>query len=149
MRGRPSDVQPCLPHSIFGFKTVKWPPTWYAAIALLDALAGHRSLWRDDASSVRHSVAQLLACLVADNVGLDGRVTPRSAYRLPDGLSSGPRGYPSAFATARVLATRFAYDDLVADGAIVDVTTATGSKGGSGMARPPATVPVVGRAGSR
>ncbi len=127
---------------IFGhgrqFKTVKWPPTWYGVLALLDALAGYPAVWRDGGAGERTAVAQLLACLVAYNVGPDGRVTPRSVYRGLDDLPFGQKKRPSAFATARVLATLSSYDDLVADAAAVDVTTLASSKGGRGTSLPPA-----------
>jgi hypothetical protein len=122
------------------FKTVKWPATWYSALTVLDALAGYPQLWRgpeaDDED--RHAVAELAACLLAYNVGADGRVIPRSAFRSVGTFSFGQKRAPSAFATARVLATLAAYDDLVEEVAAVDLTGLSSSKGGSGIARPPA-----------
>jgi hypothetical protein len=130
---------------IFGhgraFKTVKWPPTWYSALAVLDALAGYPQLrsgaGRSDQD--RRALAELLACLIAYNIGPDGRVTPRSAYRSIGSFSFGQKKRPSAFATARVLATLSAYDDLVDEVAAVDVTSLPSSKGGAGTAVPPPT----------
>ncbi|MGY1669832.1 hypothetical protein [Geodermatophilus sp. SYSU D00710] len=130
------------PH-VFGhgrrFKAGTWPPTWYGALTVLDALAGYPALWRGvpAADPDRRALAELLACLVAYAVGDDGRVTPRSVHRGLAFLSAGQKREPSAFATARVLATLTVYDGLAAAAAAVDVTALTSSRGGTGTAVPP------------
>ena len=128
---------------IFGhgrqFKTVKWPPTWYGALTVLDALAGYPQLWRERPADDpdRRALAELLACLVAYNASGDGRVSPRTAYRGFEEFSFGQKKQPSPFATARVLSTLSRYDELVDDAAAVDVTTLSSSRGGTGTAVPP------------
>ena len=130
------------PH-LFGhgrqYKTVKWPPTWYSAMAVLDALAGFPALWRDadPADPDRRALAELLACLATYNVGDSGRVVPGSSFRGFGGFSFGQKKAPSPFATARLLATLAPYDDLVSEAAGVDVSALGSSKGGSGTAVPP------------
>jgi hypothetical protein len=121
------------------FKTVKWPATWYSALTMLDALAGYPQLWRgaEPDNQDRGTLAELLACLIAYNIGADGRVVPRSTFRNFAALSFGQKKVPSPFATARVLATLASYDALVDDVAAVNVTSLTSSKGGGGTALPP------------
>jgi hypothetical protein len=121
------------------YKTVKWPPTWYGAMAVLDALAGFPALWRDaaEADPDRRSLAELLACLVAYNVDDRGRVVPGSAFRGFQEFSFGQKKAPSPFATARLLATLAPFDELTGDAAAVDVSALGSSKGGSGTVVPP------------
>jgi hypothetical protein len=121
------------------FKTVKWWPTWYGALTVLDGLAGYPQLWRDAAPDDpdRRALAELLACLVAYNVGPDGRVVPSSAFRDLGGFSFARKRSPSAAATARVLAVLAAYDGLADDVAAVDVRLLGSSRGGTGTAVPP------------
>lgn len=122
------------------FKTVKWPPTWYSPLAVLDAVAGYPRLRAaagpDDPD--RRSLAELLACLLAYNVGPDGRVIPQSAFRGFTEFSFGQKKLPSAFATARVLATLARYEELLPEATGIDVGALTSSKGGAGTALPPA-----------
>ncbi|MHB1473653.1 MAG: hypothetical protein ACYCV4_08485 [Dermatophilaceae bacterium] len=96
------------------FKTVRWPPTWYRAYALLDTLGRYPGLWRgEDASPAdRRSLAELIACLIAYNTTDDGRVVPRSTYRGFEAFSFGQKKQPSAFATAQVLTVLHRLDDL-------------------------------------
>jgi hypothetical protein len=121
------------------FKTVKWWPSWYGALGVLDGLAGYPQLWRDAAPDDpdRRALAELLACLVAYNVGADGRVVPRSAYRDLGAFPFARKHSPSPLATARVLAVLAAYDGLAEDVAAVDVGALGSSKGGAGTAVPP------------
>jgi hypothetical protein len=123
-----------------GFKTVKWPATWYSAYAVLDALSRYPALWRgrhaDPAD--RAALAELAACLIRYNLSSDGTATPRSVYQGFTSLSFGRKKAPSGFATARILAVLHRLDDLAADAATVDVTALGSSKGGTGTAVPPA-----------
>ncbi|MFC3897115.1 hypothetical protein ACFOWZ_37045 [Lentzea rhizosphaerae] len=122
-----------------GFKTIKWPPTWYSVYALLDTLGRYPALWRaeDARPENRRALAELLACLVTYNRGPGGAVVPRSVYRGLADFSWGQKKRPSAFATARVLAVLVRFDDLAEDAAAVDVRRLPSSKGGSGTALPP------------
>lgn len=121
------------------FKTVKWPPTWYGAFGLLDALGRYPALWRGAAADPadRAAMAELAACLVRYNVRQDGTVTPRSTFRGFASYSFGQKTSPSAFATARILAVLHRLDELAAEAATVDVTKLGSSKGGTGTARSP------------
>lgn len=128
------------------FKTVKWPPTWYRAHALLDTLGRFPDLWRGpDARSDRRSLAELVACLIAYNAAEDGRVVPRSTSRGFDEFSFGQKRQPSAFATAALLTVLHRLDDLAPDARAVDVTSLPSSKGATGRAAAP-TRPVSGPA---
>jgi hypothetical protein len=123
------------------FKTVKWPPFWYGALAVLDAIGRYPELWSPHVKGAdpvdRRAVAEIAACLVAHNLGPEGRVTPRSCYRGFEGFSFGQKKSPSPFATARVLATLQPFEDLAADIVGVDVLALPSSKGGAGLARGP------------
>jgi hypothetical protein len=121
------------------FKTVKWPPFWYSVLGALDALGQYPELWRaDDAREEdRRSLAELAACLVAYNVGPEGRVTPRSCYRGFEAFSFGQKKEPSPFATALVASVLRRFDDLAGEIVAVDVRALASSKGGTGTARPP------------
>jgi hypothetical protein len=123
------------------FKTVKWPPTWYGAYAVLDALGRYPALWRGGRADPadRAALAELAACLVRYNMSADGTVTPGSVARGFGSLSFGQKRTPSGFATARLLAVLHRLDDLADDAAAVDVAALGSSKGGTGTARPPAT----------
>ncbi len=123
------------------FKTVKWPPTWYGAFLVLDAIGRHPALWRGDDADPddRRAVAELAACLVAYNVSTDGTVTPLSARRGFERQSFGQKRVPSAWATARLCAVLRRVEDLAADIAAVDVLALGSSKGGSGTPLPPKT----------
>lgn len=137
-RGR-ATRQPYMFGHGYAFKTVKWPPFWYSALGVLDAVGRYPELWRGAGAQAedRRSVAELAACLVAYNVDPDGRVTPRSCYRGFEGHSFGQKQQPSPFATALVAAALRRVDDLAGEIAAVDVLALGSSKGGAGTARPP------------
>ena len=122
------------------FKASKWPVTWYCAQLVLDVLGRWPALWRGAAADPgdRRALAELAACLAAYDTDDAGRVVPRSTYRGFEQHSFGRRTGPSAFATAQVLTVLHRLDDLAPDAAQVDVTALTSSKGGAGLARPPA-----------
>lgn len=121
------------------FKVVKWPPLWYGAHRVLDALG--RYDWRGAAGPERGAVAELVACLVAYNVASDGTVTPRSVYRGFEGFSFGQKKRPSPVATALLATVVNRFVDLADEVDQVDVTRLTSSKGGTGVARPPRCAP--------
>jgi hypothetical protein len=121
------------------FKTVKWPAFWYGAYWVLDTVSRYPGLWagRGSRPEDRRAVAELAACLVAYNVGPDGRVTPQSCFQGFEGFSFGQKKAPSAFATARVCVILRRLDALADDIAGIDVSSLTSSKGGKGTAVPP------------
>ena len=121
------------------FKTVKWPPAWYGAYAMLDTLGRYPQLWRGphaDPADAR-ALAELAACLVAYNFSADGTLTPRSICRGFENYSFGQKKHPSPFATALLLAVLHRVDDLAPAAAQVDVRALASSKGGAGIAVPP------------
>jgi hypothetical protein len=119
----------------FTFKTVKWPPFWYGALWVLDTVGRYPELWLGNSTRPedRAAIAELCACLIAYNIGPDGRVTPRSCYRGFEAFSFGQKKDPSPFATARVLAVLRPFEDLAADIASIDLLALGSSKGGSGV----------------
>ena len=121
------------------FKTVKSPPTWYGAYAVLDTLGRYPALWRDGRidPADRITLAELAACLVRYNMNPDGTVLPRSAYQGFSSFSFGQKKKPSGFAAARLLAVLHRFDDLADAAATVDVTALRSSRGGTGTALPP------------
>jgi hypothetical protein len=121
------------------FKTVKWPPTWYGACAVLDAVGRHPALWSGAGADPadRRALAELAACLIAYNVAPDGLVTPLSARRGFEDLSFGQKRAPSAWATARLCVVVRRFDELAAEIAAVDVCALGSSKGGTGTPAPP------------
>jgi hypothetical protein len=121
------------------FKTVKWPPTWYGAYLVLDAVGRYPELWRDEEADPedRRAVAELAACLIAYNVSADGTVTPLSARRGFEGHSFGQKRQPSAWATARACAVVRRFADIADEIAAVDVLALGSSKGGTGVPAPP------------
>ena len=123
------------------FKTVKWPPFWYGDLAVLEAIGRYPELWEPDAREARAedraAVIELASCLLAYNVGPDGRVTPHSCYRGFEGFSFGQKKSPSPYATARVFAALKPFERLAPEVARADVRTLASSKGGSGLARAP------------
>lgn len=118
------------------FKTVKWPPTWYGAYELTDALGRLPETWRHAATD-RASLAEIAACLLAYNVSADGRVTPQSVFQGWEWLSLGQKKEPSPLATAMVWARFAAVEELAEEIAAVDVLQLGSSKGGSGTPMPP------------
>ncbi len=121
------------------FKTVKWPPTWYGAYLVLDAVGRVPELWSGAGAAPEdcRAVAELAACLIAYNVSADGTVTPRSARKGFEAYSFGQKKLPSAWATARVCVVLRRFEGLAAEIAAVDVLALTSSKGGAGVALPP------------
>ena len=121
------------------FKRVKWPPMWYDAFGVLDALSLRPAIWRDDGALAAHrnAVCELAACLIAYNFGSDGRVTPRSCYRGFETHSWGQKKYPSPLATAILCVVLQRLNDLAPEIAAVDVLALGSSKGGTGRAMPP------------
>ena len=81
----------------------KWPPTWYDASAVLEALAAGPSVLRSiiAAPGDRRSVAEIARALAA-TFGPDGMVTPRSCSRGFEEYSFGQKKLPSPWATARL-----------------------------------------------
>ena len=121
------------------FKAGKWPPTWYSALFVLDALGRYPELWsRPDADEDdRRALAEIAACLIAYAVGAEGRVTPLSCFKGFEGFSWGQKKRPSPFATARVLAVLAPFAEVADEIAAVDVLALGSSKGGRGAPRPP------------
>lgn len=120
------------------FKTVKWPPSWYGAYAVVDTIGRYPEVWHGPGTEAEaRALAELTACLLAYNVSGDGTVTPRSTYRGFEGHSFGQKRHPSPFATALLLAAAHRVDDLAADIRAVEVRALTSSRGGSGTALPP------------
>ncbi|WP_374455692.1 hypothetical protein [Nocardioides sp.] len=116
------------------FKTVKWPPTWYGALGVVDTVGRFPELWRDDPSGWEaQALAEVTACLLAYNVSADGTVTPRSTYWGFETHSFGQKRLRSPFATAVLLTAVRRVDDLAAAVARVDVRALGSSKGGSGQ----------------
>ncbi len=116
------------------FKTGKWPPTWYSALAVLDALGRYPALWRgkDADQKDRLALAELVACLVEYSMTAEGKVVPQSIFRGFTDYSFGQKVRPSAFATARVLTVLHRFDDLAGEAAAVDIAGLASSKGGTG-----------------
>jgi hypothetical protein len=135
--GRGTEKSYMFGHGV-GFKTVKWPPFWYGVMWVLDTIGRYPELWDVDAPTAdpgdRRAVAELAACLMAYNLGPDGRVTPRSCYRGFDGFSIGQKKRPSPLATARVLAVLRRFEGLADEIESVDLLSLGSSKGGSGTA---------------
>ena len=121
------------------FKTVKWPPTWYGAYAVLDAVGRHPALWVGPGADPadRRALAELVACLIAYNVAPDGSVTPLSVRRGFERFTFGQKKAPSAWATARLCAVVRRFEDLAEDIAAVDILELGSSKGGAGRPMPP------------
>ena len=116
------------------FKAGKWPPTWYSALAVLDALGRYPELWRGSGAQPedRLALAELAACLVAYSITAEGQVVPQSIFRGFEQYSFGQKGGPSPFATARVLTVLHRLDDLAAEAGAVDIAGLASSKGGTG-----------------
>jgi len=116
------------------FKTGKWPPTWYSALAVLDALGRYPALWRGSGADPedRLALAELAACLVSYSMTAEGQVVPQSTYRGFAEYSFGQKRQPSPFATARVLTVLHRLDDLAGEAGAIDVAGLASSKGGTG-----------------
>jgi hypothetical protein len=117
------------------FKRTKWPPTWYSAFEVVDALGRHPELWdgpyADPAD--RRALAELAACLVAYNFDGNGHVVPRSCFRGFERHSFGQKKLPSPYATARTSVAVRRLSPLAEDIALVDVMSLGSSKGGTGI----------------
>ena len=122
------------------FKTVKWPPFWYSVYTVLDAVSRYPALWRGPHadSADAQALAELAACLAAYNVSADGTVTPRSTYRGFEAYSFGQKKHPSPFATALLLTVMRRLDGLAPAATKIDIRALPSSKGGTGLAVPPA-----------
>ncbi|MCU0665400.1 MAG: hypothetical protein MUC50_24125, partial [Myxococcota bacterium] len=85
------------------FVAGKWPPTWYDAPAVLDALAPYPSVWKGKTASAedKKSTAEIVQALVT-TFAADGMVTPRSCCKGFEDYSFGQKKKPSAWATARL-----------------------------------------------
>jgi len=96
------------------FVAGKWPPTWYDASAVLEALAPYPSVWKGKGSSPedRRSALEILRAL-ASTVGPDGLLTPRSCYQGFESYSFGQKKRPSPWATARVAGLLRAFSSLL------------------------------------
>ena len=81
----------------------KWPPTWYDASGVLEALAPYPSIWMGKAASTedRQSTTEIVRAL-ASTFGPDGLVTPRSCFQGFERYSFGQKKMPSPWATARI-----------------------------------------------
>jgi hypothetical protein len=83
----------------------KWPPTWYDASAVLEALTSYPAVWKSkDAATVDRKSAAEIARALASNFGPDGMVTPRSCYKGFESYSFGQKKISSPWATARLCA---------------------------------------------
>jgi hypothetical protein len=123
------------------FKAGKWPPTWYSALTVLEALSGYPALWDGPSPhpSERRRVAELVACLIAYTMDADGRVRPQSTFRGFEDHSFGQKKAASPFATAKVVSVLACFTGLAGDVAQVDVLALPSARGGSGTAQPPRT----------
>jgi hypothetical protein len=81
----------------------KWPPTWYDASAVLEALSEYPAVWKSKSAAPedRKSIVEIARAL-ASNFGPDGMVTPRSCYKGFEAYSFGQKKVPSPWATARL-----------------------------------------------
>lgn len=136
---RRRDAQPYMFGHGRRFKRVKWPATWYSALALVDAVGRYPEVWDgpDAEPDDRRALAEVAACVVAYNMDAEGLVTPRSVARGFEGHSFGQKKTPSAFAAARIAATLVRVEPLADDVAGVDVLELGNSRGGSGTALAP------------
>lgn len=121
------------------FKRGKWPPTWYSALAVVDAVGRYPALWEGGTARAedRRAMAELAACLIAYTVGVDGSVTPQSVFRGFSGHSFGQKTRPSDLATARTAVAVARVSALWPDIAQVDVAALPGSRGGGDVPLPP------------
>lgn len=121
------------------FKRVKWPPMWYDALTVLDALSLWPRAWdtRPENEANRQAICELAACLVAYNFGPDGRLTPRSCYRGFENYTWGQKKQPSPLATAMACVVLRRLDPLAAEIAAIDARRLGSSRGGTGVPLPP------------
>jgi hypothetical protein len=99
------------------FVAGKWPPTWYDASAVLEALAAYPSVWKGKNSSVedKESAAEIVQAL-ASAFGPDGMVTPKSCYKGFETYSFGQKKQPSPWATARICGLLRSFSATVGSG---------------------------------
>jgi len=85
------------------FVAGKWPPTWYDAAAVLEALGPYPSIWKGKTASNedKQSTAEIVHAL-ASTFGSDGMITPRSCFKGFEDYSFGQKRRPSPWATARL-----------------------------------------------
>ncbi len=123
----------------YQFKTVKWPNLWYDVLWVLETVGRFPGLWAgpDARPADRRSIAELAACLIEYNLGADGRVTPRRAYRNYERFSFGRKDAPSPFATARCLVALERVIDLTDDIRSVDVSSLPSTRDGAPTAVQP------------
>jgi hypothetical protein len=95
----------------------KWPPTWYDASAVLEAIAAYPAAWKSAAAAApdRKSALQIVRALAA-NFGPDGMIRPRSCFKGFEGWSFGQKKLPSAWATARLCGILRKYSSIVTAG---------------------------------
>lgn len=81
----------------------KWPPTWYDASAVLEALSEYPLVWKSKSAARedREGVLEIAPAL-ASNFGPDGMITPCSCYKGFETYSFGQKKVPSPWATARL-----------------------------------------------
>ncbi|MBI5531114.1 MAG: hypothetical protein HY898_00260 [Deltaproteobacteria bacterium] len=98
------------------FVAGKWPPTWYDASAVLEAVAPFPSVWKGKAASAedRDSVAEIARGL-ASTVRPDGGVIPQSCYKGFESYSFGQKKLPSPWATARLCGFLRAFSPILVD----------------------------------
>jgi hypothetical protein len=95
------------------FAAGKWPPGWYDASAVLEALAPYRDVWfgvtaaEEDIRSAAEIVGALAACF-----GPGGFITPRSCFRGFEEYSFGQKKAASPWATARICGLLRAFTDI-------------------------------------
>ena len=96
------------------FVSGKWPPTWYDASTVLEALAPYPSVWKGRTASDedKKSTTEMVRAL-ATTVGVDGMVTPRSCYKGFETYSFGQKRQPSPWATARICGLLRGYSSLL------------------------------------
>lgn len=96
------------------FVAGKWPPTWYDASAVLEALAPYPSVWegKTAAAEDRTAAADMVRAL-ATLFGADGLVTPRSCYKGFEAYSFGQKKKPSPWATARLCGLLRAFSSVL------------------------------------
>ncbi len=96
------------------FVAGKWPPTWYDASAVLEAVAPYPSIWKGKTASVedKESAKEIVQAL-ASTFGPDGMVTPRSCYKGFEAYSFGQKKKPSPWATARTCGHLCTYSAIV------------------------------------
>ncbi|MBN1938403.1 MAG: hypothetical protein JW843_02380 [Candidatus Aminicenantes bacterium] len=121
------------------FKIMKWPPFWYGAYRVLDALSRYPRLWqgREAREEDRSALAEMAACLIAYNFNAEGRVVPRSCCLGFEGFSFGQKKTASPLATAMACIPLARLFDLADEIASVDVAKLKSSKGGTGKPRLP------------